>query len=253
MDRQYLIVGNWKMNKTPSQSANLVREIVDLRTKRGIASHVTIAICPPFTSLDRCAALLSGMDIAIGAQNLYFEEEGAFTGEISASMLKDLDLEYVILGHSERRTIFHENNELIHQKIKAAQACQLTPILCVGETLNEREANRTLATIEEQISSALNGVVDSNLVIAYEPIWAIGTGQTATPEMAQEVHQFIRKLLQKQFGEKGQRIHILYGGSMKPDNAASLLKQPDITGGLIGGASLVAESFINIVAATPHD
>ncbi|MDR1366733.1 MAG: triose-phosphate isomerase [Puniceicoccales bacterium] len=249
MDRQYLIVGNWKMNKTPSQSADLVKEIVDLR--RGIASHVAIAICPPFTSLDRCAALLSGTDIAIGAQNLYFGKEGAFTGEISASMLKDLDLKYVILGHSERRTIFHENNELIHQKIKAAQASQLTPILCVGETLNEREAGQTLATIGEQILSALNSV-DSNLVIAYEPIWAIGTGKTATPEMAQEVHRFIRELLLKQFGENGQRIHILYGGSMKPDNAASLLKQPDITGGLIGGASLVAESFVNIAAAAPN-
>jgi triosephosphate isomerase len=248
MDRQYLIVGNWKMNKTPSQSADFVKKIIDLKAGRNFSPRVAIAICPPFTSLDRCATGLKGTNIAVGAQNLYFEKEGAFTGEISASMLKDLGLSYVIIGHSERRTIFHENNELIHQKIKAAQAFQLTPILCVGETLAERESNRTLAIIGEQISSALDGIEDSNLVIAYEPIWAIGTGKTATPEMAQEVHQFIRALLRKQFGEKGQGMPILYGGSMKLDNAADLLKQSDIDGGLIGGASLIAESFMDIVA-----
>ncbi|MDR1591164.1 MAG: triose-phosphate isomerase [Puniceicoccales bacterium] len=247
MERKYLIVGNWKMNKTPSQSADLVKKIVDL--KSGIPSRVGVAVCPPFTSLDRCATLLKNTGIAVGAQNLYFEKEGAFTGEISASMLRDLDVQYVIVGHSERRAIFHETDEQIHQKIQAAQAFQLIPILCVGETLSERESDRTLAVIDAQISRALAGIMDSNLVIAYEPVWAIGTGKTATPEMAQEVHRFIRELLQKQFGEKGQAIHILYGGSMKPDNASDLLTQPDITGGLIGGASLIAESFIAIASA----
>jgi triosephosphate isomerase len=249
MDRQYLIVGNWKMNKTPSQSTDLVKKIIDLKAKGDVLSDVSVAVCPPFTSLDRCATLLKNTDIAVGAQNLYFEKEGAFTGEISASMLKDLDLKYVIVGHSERRTIFHETDEQIHQKIQAAQAFQLIPILCVGETLDERESDQTLAVIEEQISRALDGITNNNLVIAYEPIWAIGTGKTATPEMAQDVHQFIRELLQKQFGEPGKGMHILYGGSMKPDNAADLLAQPDITGGLIGGASLVAESFMAIAAA----
>lgn len=238
------------MNKTPSQSVDWVKRIIDLKAKQDISPNVAIAICPPFTSLDRCATTLKGTDIAIGAQNLYFENEGAFTGEVSASMLKDLGLSYVIIGHSERRTIFHETDEQIHQKVRAAQALQLTPILCVGETLNERESDQTLVTIEKQISRALNSIVDSNLVIAYEPIWAIGTGKTATPEMAQEIHQFIRKLLQKQFNEKGQEVHILYGGSMKPDNAADLFSQPDINGGLIGGASLVAESFMDIIATT---
>jgi triosephosphate isomerase len=248
MERKYLIVGNWKMNKTPSQSEDLVKKIIDLKTRHGISAHVTIAICPPFTSLDRCAEWLKNTDIAIGAQNLYFEKEGAFTGEISASMLKDLRLTYVIIGHSERRAIFHETDEQIHQKVKIAQASQLIPILCVGETLDERESNRTLTVIETQISHVLEGLTNTNLVIAYEPVWAIGTGKTATPEMAQKVHQFIRELLQKQFGKGSQIIPILYGGSMKPDNAADLLTQPDIDGGLIGGASLVAESFMDIVA-----
>ncbi|MDR1907057.1 MAG: triose-phosphate isomerase [Puniceicoccales bacterium] len=249
MDRKYLIVGNWKMNRTPSQSVELAEKIVDLKTRRGISPHIAVAICPPFTSLDRCTTLLKGTDIAIGAQNLYFEKEGAFTGEISPSMLKDLGVSHVIIGHSERRAIFHETDELIHQKVKAAQGFQLTPILCVGETLRERESGQTLAVIEGQISRTLEGITDSKLVIAYEPVWAIGTGKTATPETAQEVHQFIRGLLQKQFGKEGIEMHILYGGSMKPDNAAELLRQPDITGGLIGGASLIAESFMDIVTA----
>jgi triosephosphate isomerase len=245
MDRKYLIVGNWKANKTPSQSADLVHGIL----RFGYPKNVTLVVCPPLTSLCRVSDILRGSSIALGAQNMYYAMKGAFTGEVSPLMLEDLDVSYVILGHSERRTIFYENNELIHQKVKAAQAFQLTPILCVGETINERESDRTLAVIGEQISRALDGITDSNLVVAYEPIWAIGTGKTATPEVAQEAHQFIRELLQKQFGEKGQGIHILYGGSMKPDNAASLLEQPDITGGLIGGASLFAESFMDIAAA----
>jgi triosephosphate isomerase len=248
-ERKYLIVGNWKMNKTPSQSADLVKKIADLGTKRSVSPHVTVAICPPFTSLDRCAEGLKNTAIAMGAQNLHFGNEGAFTGEISASMLKDLGLVYVIIGHSERRAIFHETDEQIHQKVKTAQASQLIPILCVGETLDERESDRTLTVIETQISHALKGLTNTNLIIAYEPVWAIGTGKTATPEMAQQVHQFIRELLQKQFGKESRTIPILYGGSMKPDNAADLLKQPDIDGGLVGGASLAAENFMDIVAA----
>jgi triosephosphate isomerase len=249
MGEEYLIVGNWKMNKTPSQSAELIKEIAILNNERQTSSKVAIGICPAFTSLDRCVTLLKNSNIAVGAQNFYFEDEGAFTGEISASMLKDLGLKYVIIGHSERRAIFHESNELIHRKVLAAQKHQLTPILCVGEALAERENNQTLTIIEEQISSALAGITDSNFVVAYEPIWAIGTGKTATPEMAQEVHQFIRELLQKQFNARAKEIHILYGGSMKPNNAAELLQQPDVTGGLIGGASLIAENFMDIVRA----
>lgn len=245
MDRKYLIVGNWKMNKTPSQSADLMHRIL----RFGYPENVTLVVCPPLTSLCRVSDMLKDSNIALGAQNMYYTMKGAFTGEVSPLMLEDLGVSYVILGHSERRTIFHEDDALIHKKVKAAQFFQLTPILCVGETIDERESDRTLAVIEEQISRALDGITDNNLVIAYEPIWAIGTGKTATPEMAQEVHQFIRELLRKQFGEKGQEMHILYGGSMRPDNAASLLQQKDIAGGLIGGASLVAESFFDIADA----
>jgi triosephosphate isomerase len=245
MERKYLIVGNWKMNKTPSQSVDLIYKIQRFE----YPENVTLVVCPPLTSLCRVSDILKDSNIALGAQNMHYAIKGAFTGEISPLMLEDLNVRYVILGHSERRTIFHETDEQIHQKVKVAQVFQLTPILCVGETLGERESDRTLAIVEEQISRALDGVTNSNLVIAYEPVWAIGTGRTATPEMAQEVHQFIRELLQKQFGERGQKMHILYGGSMNPDNAEDLLKQPDITGGLIGGASLIAESFMDIAAA----
>jgi triosephosphate isomerase len=248
MDKKYLIVGNWKMHKTPSQSADLVSDLL----RHEWPDSVELVVCPPLTNLGRVSDVIKNSDIILGAQNMYCAMQGAFTGEISPLMLGELNVKYVIIGHSERRSIFHETNELIHQKVATAQTFQLTPILCVGETLEEREANATLPVIEEQVSRALEGITDSQLVIAYEPIWAIGTGKTATPEIAQEVHQFIRGLLQKQFGEKGRAMHILYGGSMKPDNATELLSQPDITGGLIGGASLEAKSFIAIAHAAKN-
>ncbi|UPA28846.1 MAG: triose-phosphate isomerase [Verrucomicrobiota bacterium] len=234
-----LIVGNWKMNKTSTEAAQLVQELLK------IPSGVSVAICPPFTALDRCAQLLKGTPIALGAQNVYCQEKGAFTGEIAPNMLTDLGVQYVIIGHSERRSLFFETDELVNQKVKLAQQHQLIPIICVGESLEEREQNQTLVVIERQVTAALKDVTNSNLVIAYEPIWAIGTGKTATPEIAQEVHHVIRQLLSKHFNDN--TIHILYGGSMKPNNAATLLAQPDITGGLIGGASLVADDFLEII------
>jgi triosephosphate isomerase len=246
MDKKYLIVGNWKMNRTPSQSSPLIEEFLRLANGVHFSEKLSLAICPPFTSLERGASLLKNSPIALGAQNLYCESEGAFTGEISPPMLRDLGVRYVIIGHSERRSIFQESNELIHRKIEAAQRHQLTPILCVGETLAERESGQAKSVIGGQIHSALGGIEDKNLVIAYEPVWAIGTGKTATPEMAQEIHAFIRDLLEKQFSREGLAMHILYGGSMKANNAAELLSQPDITGGLIGGASLLADDFMAI-------
>jgi triosephosphate isomerase len=245
MEKKYLIIGNWKMHKTPSQAVDLASEIL----KTECPENAALVICPPFTHLWGVAAVLKNSAIALGAQNMHYALEGAFTGEISPAMLKDLGASYVIIGHSERRSIFQESNELIHQKVKAAQEFQLTPILCVGETLTDRESGRDKGVVEEQINTALDGISDANLVIAYEPVWAIGTGRTATPELAQEMHAFIHDLLKKRFGEEGLRIHILYGGSLKPSNAAELFAQPDITGGLIGGASLVAEDFAAIAQA----
>ncbi|MDR2200716.1 MAG: triose-phosphate isomerase [Puniceicoccales bacterium] len=251
MDEKYLIIGNWKMNKTPSQSLPLVEELVASVKKSPLQREVRLAICPPFTSLDRLSALLKDSPIALGAQNLYAAEEGAFTGEISPSMLRDLGVSYVIIGHSERRSIFKESDALIRNKIDIAQRHQLTPILCLGETLAERERGAAKEVIERQMDLALEGIREHNLIIAYEPIWAIGTGKTATPSMAQEMHAFIRHLLEKQFPEVGKKIAILYGGSMKPDNAAELLAQRDICGGLIGGASLVAGDFMAIARSIP--
>ncbi|MDR0590831.1 MAG: triose-phosphate isomerase [Puniceicoccales bacterium] len=245
MEKKYLIIGNWKMYKAPSQAVDLASEIL----KAGCPENAALVVCPPFTHLWGVAAVLKNSAIALGAQNMYPAAEGAFTGEISPAMLRDLGASYVIIGHSERRSIFRESNELIHQKVKAAQDFQLTPILCVGETLVERESGQHREVVEEQISSALEGISDTHLIIAYEPVWAIGTGRTATPELAQEMHAFIRDLLKKRFREEGLGVHILYGGSVKPGNAAELFAQPDITGGLIGGASIVAEDFMAIARA----
>ncbi|MDR2807324.1 MAG: triose-phosphate isomerase [Puniceicoccales bacterium] len=246
MDKQYLIVGNWKMNKTPSQSSAFVQTLIPEVETGNFVEGLSLAICPPFTALDCVAELLKDSKIALGAQNLCAAVEGAFTGEISAAMLRDLRVSYVIIGHSERRTIFQESDALIHQKVKIAQAHGLTPILCVGETLEEREAGRAQAVVQRQITLALESITDPRCVIAYEPVWAIGTGKTATVDIAQAMHAFIRGLLTEQFGKDGSDMHILYGGSMKVNNAAELLAQPDITGGLIGGASLIAEDFIGI-------
>ena len=243
-----LIAGNWKMNKTATEAADLANA---LKAAIGNESQVHVVVCPPFTALDRVGGLLEGSHLALGAQNLHEKANGAFTGEVSAPMLRDLHATHVILGHSERRALFGETDAVVNRKVLAALEATLRPILCVGETLAEREAGRTLEVVKTQLEAGLAGVPQAKadqVVIAYEPVWAIGTGKTATPAMAQEVHAFIRATLNQAFGiEAASRVRILYGGSMKPDNADALLAEKDIDGGLIGGASLEAKSFTELV------
>jgi triosephosphate isomerase len=248
--RKKLIAGNWKMNKTPAEGVTLVRDVVAAVGKQ---ADVDIVVCPPFTALESVGKALEGSEVKLGAQNMHFEASGAFTGEISAPMLRALFATHVILGHSERRSYFAENDEFINKKVLAALKNQLKPILCVGETLAERESGSTLKVVQTQTEKGLEGVSKdqaASLVIAYEPVWAIGTGKVATTEQAQEVHAFIRGLLVKLFGDAiAQKVRILYGGSMKPANAPELLAQKDIDGGLIGGAALEARSFVDLVNA----
>jgi triosephosphate isomerase len=250
MYRKKLIAGNWKMNKTASDAASLVQEIVAGVGKHGEAE---VVVCPPFSALESAGKALDGSLVKLGAQNMHPDASGAFTGEVSAPMLRSLFVTHVILGHSERRAHFGETDAFINQKVLAALKHQLRPILCVGETLAEREAGTTLKIVQGQLEKNLEGVAKEQapqVVIAYEPVWAIGTGKNASADQAQEVHAFIRGLLTKLFGEPAaQRIRILYGGSMKPANAPELLAQKDIDGGLIGGASLEARSFLDLVKA----
>ncbi len=211
-----------------------------------------IVVCPPFTALAYLADDLKDSNIAVGAQDIYWQEEGAFTGEVSPLMLKDAGCQYVIIGHSERRQFFGETNDGVNKKIKAALKAGLTPIVCVGENLQEREANKTFDVISGHVNNGLEGISAEDalkLVIAYEPVWAIGTGKTATPEQAQEVHAFIRGLLDKKYGkEAAGSIRIQYGGSVKPENITELMNKPDVDGALVGGASLKADSFVSIVS-----
>ena len=248
MSRRYFIAGNWKMNKTAAEAKALIAEINALV---GAETAVDVAVCPTFTALDAASQALKGSNVKLGAQNMYFEKSGAFTGEISADMLKEFGTEYVILGHSERREYFKECDCLINKKVKAVLANGMKPILCVGETLEQREGGKTIDVVSEQTVGGLKDVYKEDaekVVVAYEPVWAIGTGKTATPEMAQEVHAEIRKVLAKLFGaDTAEKIQILYGGSMKPENADALLKEKDIDGGLIGGAALKADSFAALV------
>ncbi len=247
MARKYLIAGNWKMNKTSDEAFELAKAIAE---KVGSDNSVEVLICPTFTALESALRGLGSSNVKLGAQNLYPKASGAYTGEISAEMLRALHCTYVILGHSERRQYFKESDEFINEKVKVALAANLKPILCVGETLAQREANETIAVIKAQVEGGLKDVSvedASKVVIAYEPVWAIGTGKTATPEMAQEVHAEIRKMLANQFGAESEKIQILYGGSMKPENADNLLAQKDIDGGLIGGAALKADSFESLI------
>jgi triosephosphate isomerase len=250
MIRKKLIAGNWKMNKTAADAAALAHDIVVAVVAN---PAVEVVICPPFTALESVAKAIDGSLVKLGAQNMHFEPSGAFTGEVSAPMLRSLFATHVILGHSERRTLFGETDELVNKKVLAALKNQLRPILCVGESLAEREAASTLKVVQAQTEKSLEGVskeLAAGVIVAYEPVWAIGTGKVATSEQAQEVHAFIRELLTKLFGEPvAQRIRILYGGSMKPANAPELLAQRDIDGGLIGGASLEARSFLELVRA----
>jgi triosephosphate isomerase len=246
--RRPLIAGNWKMYKTPDEAAETAQQLV-----RGVGSvtDVDIMIAPTFIALAAVYAAIKNSPIALGAQNLYWQDEGAYTGEISALMLKSAGCRYCIIGHSERRQYFAETDETVNKKIKAAIKAGLQPILCVGETEKERESGQTLSILDKQIKKGLEGLVLEQLdllIIAYEPVWAIGTGKTATDDQAQEVHQFIRSLVKNNFGQAlSDSIRILYGGSVKPDNITSLMAMPDIDGALVGGASLSAESFRKIV------
>ncbi len=248
--RKKIIAGNWKMNKTAGEAKALVEA---LKRDLGQEAKVDVVVCPPFTAIDAASQAVSGTQIALGAQNMHWEASGAYTGEVSAAMLRELHCRYVILGHSERRQYFGETDASVNQKTVAALAAGLKPIVCVGETLAERDAGRIESVITTQVNEGLKGLTAAQLksvVIAYEPVWAIGTGRTATPEQAQEVHALIRGLLVK-LSDKAtaESVRIQYGGSMKPDNAAELLAKPDIDGGLIGGAALNAGSFIEIVKA----
>jgi triosephosphate isomerase (TIM) len=250
MIRKKLIAGNWKMNKSAADGVNLT---ADIAAEIGRETTVDIVLCPPFTALESVGRALEGHAIKLGAQNMHPGKNGAFTGEVSAEMLRGLFVTHVILGHSERRAYFAETDAFINQKVLAALANQLKPILCVGETLAEREAGSTLAVVQRQLEGGLQGVTKeliTTAIIAYEPVWAIGTGKVATTAQAQEVHAFIRDLLTKLHGAPlAQKVRILYGGSMKPANAPELLAEKDIDGGLIGGASLEARSFIDLVKA----
>ncbi len=238
-----IIAGNWKMNKTPSESLAFFEDFLGMMD--GI-KNVDVCIAPPFTSLYPVSKVLEGSPVKLGAQNMHYEEKGAFTGEVSPLMLKELGCEYVILGHSERRIHFKEGNELINRKIKAAMKHEIIPILCVGETLEERERGKTFNVVREQILNCLDGV-NGFFIIAYEPVWAIGTGRVATPEMAEEVHGFIRDVLKSFLPSSYMDIPILYGGSVNPENVGPLLSMENINGVLVGGASLDPKSFYSIV------
>lgn len=248
MGRLPFIAGNWKMNKTVGEALDLVREL-----KKAISGvkEVEVAVAPPFTALYAVRRELEGTPIRLAAQNLYWEEKGAFTGEVSPLMLKEVGCHYVIIGHSERRQFFGETDETVNRRIKAALAQGLKVIFCMGETLKEREEGRTFSVVERQMSGGLKGLGDKelrNIVTAYEPVWAIGTGKTATPEQAEEVHRFIREKVEKLYSRKvSEEIRIQYGGSVTPENIKGLMSQPDIDGALVGGASLKAESFSKIV------
>ncbi len=243
-----LIAGNWKMFKTASEAVALVQTI---KAAAHTVSDVSIVVCPPFTALTEVSKVLSGTSIALGAQNMYCAPEGAFTGEISPTMLKDLGCRYVILGHSERRQYFKEDDILVHEKLKTALKYSLVPIVCVGETLSEREAKKHFDVVKIQFDESIGRLGKEDIVkvvIAYEPVWAIGTGRTATPDQAEQMHSYIRRLLNERYGkENGSRVLILYGGSVKPDNTKSLMEKPNIDGALVGGASLKAELFAQII------
>ncbi|HMX55666.1 MAG TPA: triose-phosphate isomerase [Leptospiraceae bacterium] len=248
--RKKLIAGNWKMFKKIGEAQSLIKEIAQ---GAGDLGGVELLVCPPYTALNAASEARKGTQIKVGAQDLHWEEQGAFTGKISWDMIRDTGAEYVIIGHSEQRTYFHETDDTVNKKTKTALKGGLIPVICVGETLAERDGNRTMDVVSTQTKKAFEGITKEDAtkcVIAYEPVWAIGTGRNATPEQAQEVHAGIRALIQSLYDASvAEGMRILYGGSMKPDNAKSLLTQKDIDGGLIGGASLKADSFLAIARA----
>ena len=247
-DRKLIIAGNWKMNKTVAEGLDLVQGL-----KRELANikEVDIVVCPPFTALAEVSRAILDSNIRLGAQNMSENNYGAYTGEIAAGMLKEFSVRYVILGHSERRQYQKESDDLVARKALAAHAAQIKPIVCVGETLDEREAGNTEKIVERQLKGSLNGLNAEQMeetIIAYEPVWAIGTGKTASPEQAQEVHAFIRKKLTFMFSETvARRVRIQYGGSVKAQNARELMGKPDVDGALVGGASLEIRSFSDII------
>jgi len=242
LKRVPIIAANWKMHKTGAEAESFL----NLLKAQLPSFEVNIFVAPSFTALSKASAAAEGSPIVIGAQNMHEAEEGAFTGEISARMIQDAGARFVILGHSERRYLFHETDAMVHQKLKKAFSSQLLPILCVGETLEQRESGKTFDVLSRQLKTALEGCNPAELVLAYEPVWAIGTGKTATPEIAAEAHQFCRSFVTKLWGGD-QQLSILYGGSVTPETASALAKQPEINGALVGGASLDAHKFIQII------
>jgi triosephosphate isomerase (TIM) len=247
------IAANWKMYKTVHESVVFVKEFRSLVKD---ITDVEIVVAPPFTAVHAVAEAARNSPIGVAGQNMHWEREGAFTGEVSASMLKEAGAEYVIIGHSERRRLFGETNAAINRKVLAALGVKLTPIMCIGETLEERDANQTLPVLDTQLKEGLDGFTAEQvgaLVISYEPVWAIGTGRNATPEQAGEAHTHIRGRLRSWFGaDAAEHCHVIYGGSVKPDNVHSLVALPDVDGALVGGASLELRSFFDIVARSRH-
>lgn len=250
MSRTPLVCGNWKMNLTSSEAAEFAASLLP-RLAAGVDAPVELAIAPAHPVLDRLGRALAGSEVGLAAQNLHAEAAGAFTGEVSLAMLEDLGCRYVLIGHSERRQLFGEHDLVIAAKARRLLGSEVRPILCVGETLDEREHGATLDVIGGQLAAVLDAAdgLGERLVVAYEPVWAIGSGRTATPETAQEVHAAIRETLRARLGARGDRIRILYGGSVKPSNAGELLSQPDVDGALVGGASLDPEAFALIARA----
>jgi triosephosphate isomerase len=247
--RTPFIAANWKMFKTVQDSVAFVKQF------RGMVKDMTdveIVLAPPFTALHAVAEAARSSNIGVAGQNMHWEREGALTGEVSGGMLQEAGAEYVILGHSERRRLFHETDETVNRKLVSALGARLTPIVCIGETLEEREANHTLAVLDRQITKGLDGLTGeqvASLVLAYEPVWAIGTGRNATPEQAGEAHAHIRTRIRQGFGgQAGDHCHVIYGGSVKPDNIHELIVHPDVDGALVGGASLEVAGFFDIVA-----
>src|ERR1700736_1652682 len=253
--RKKIIAANWKMNMTQAESAEFVRSLLlDI----GDIREVDVVIIPPFTAIAKVTeALGKAQNIKVGAQNMHWERSGAFTGEISAALLRDLFVRYVILGHSERRTLFCETDEIVNRKVRAAHEATLRPIVCVGETLKQRDAGKVEEILSTQLRGSLAGLTPKELqetVIAYEPVWAIGTGRNATPGQAQEAHAFIRHTLREMADDAtAERVRVQYGGSVKPENARELMSQPDIDGALVGGASLDPRSFAQIVKAAREE
>ncbi len=243
-----LVAGNWKMNKVPNEAREFARQLL---TRVSASATVEVAVFPPFTSIPAVAEVLQGTHISYGAQNMHWESKGAFTGEVSPVFLKELGCTYCIIGHSERRHFFGEGDEACNLKVRAAQAYGLKAVLCCGETLQERQGGETFSVVKRQLEKGLKGIPQPDFEIAYEPVWAIGTGQNATPEQAQEVHSWIRHWLDDNYPAGAKAVRIIYGGSVKPENASTLLQEPDIDGVLVGGASLDLEDFLAIANAYP--